>query len=258
MAVKPEQKLGIYIHIPFCHSKCDYCDFYSLAGREGDMDAYQKALLAHIKETAPLARHMEVDTIYFGGGTPSFLGADALATILTTIRRSFDVDPNAEITFEANPDSVSDQLLRRVRAEGFNRISLGVQNDDDEMLKKLGIEGFRQKSQKHSWKVCLIGFFSDFVGAAFLLGVLYLTDIILPNEIGESISYGLSWKPNLYSIIVILISIAISGVLIYVLNRWMLKKDPELNKEQIRRIALNLAVFTAPYLFLIPSSLIYR
>lgn len=125
-------------------------------------------------------------------------------------------------------------------------------------MKKLGIEDCRQKASKHSWKVCLIGFFSDFLGAAFLLGVLYLTDIILPNEIGESISYGLSWMPNLYSVVIILIAIAISGVLIYVLNRWMLKKDPELNMEQIRRIALNLAVFTAPYLFLIPSSLIYR
>lgn len=125
-------------------------------------------------------------------------------------------------------------------------------------MKKLGIEDCKQKTLKHSWKICLIGFFSDFIGAAFLLGVLYLTDIILPNEIGESISYGLSWKPNLYSILIILIAIAISGVLIYVLNRWMLKKDPELSKEQIHRIALNLAVFTAPYLFLIPSSLIYR
>ena len=125
-------------------------------------------------------------------------------------------------------------------------------------MKKLGIEDSKQKTLKHSWKICLIGFFSDFVGAVFLLGVLYLTDIILPNEIGESISYGLSWKPNLYSVLVILIAIAISGVLIYILNRWMLKKDPELSKEQIHRIALNLAVFTAPYLFLIPSSLIYR
>ena len=125
-------------------------------------------------------------------------------------------------------------------------------------MKKMGIEDSKQKTLKHSWKICLIGFFSDFVGAAFLLGILYLTDIILPNEIGESISYGLSWKPNLYSILIILIAIAISGILIYVLNRWMLKKDPELTKEQVRRIALNLAVFTAPYLFLIPSSLIYR
>ena len=63
-------KLGIYIHIPFCRSKCDYCDFYSLAGREDRMDAYQKALLAHIRETAPLAQGIPVDTIYFGGGTP--------------------------------------------------------------------------------------------------------------------------------------------------------------------------------------------
>ena len=64
-------KLGIYIHIPFCRIKCDYCDFYSLAGREDRMDAYQKALLAHIRETAPLAQGIPVDTVYFGGGTPS-------------------------------------------------------------------------------------------------------------------------------------------------------------------------------------------
>ncbi|MBQ6479058.1 MAG: hypothetical protein IJI44_06790 [Erysipelotrichaceae bacterium] len=125
-------------------------------------------------------------------------------------------------------------------------------------MKKLGIEDCKQKAQNHSWKVCLIGFFSDFVAAAFLLAFLYLTDIILPNELGESISYGLSWKPNLFSILIILIAIAIAGVLIYLLNRWMFKKDTDLGKEQIHRIALNLAIFTAPYLFLIPSSLIYH
>ena len=79
-----------------------------------------------------------MDTIYFGGGTPTFFGADGMAIILTTIRRNFDVDINAEITFEANPDSISDRLLHRLRAEGFNRVSLGIQSDDDEMLKKLG------------------------------------------------------------------------------------------------------------------------
>ncbi len=125
-------------------------------------------------------------------------------------------------------------------------------------MKKMSVEDYKQKAQKHSWKVCLIGFFSDFVGAAFLLAVLYLADIMLPNEAGESISYGLSWKPNLFSILVILVAILISAVLIYLLNRWMMKKDPELNREQIHRIALNLALFTAPYLYLIPSSLIYR
>ena len=70
-------KLGIYIHIPFCRSKCDYCDFYSLAGREDRMDAYQKALLAHIRETAPLAQGIPVDTVYFGGGHPQLVRGPA-------------------------------------------------------------------------------------------------------------------------------------------------------------------------------------
>ena len=79
-----------------------------------------------------------MDTIYFGGGTRSFFGADGLATILSAIRRNFDVDYNAEITFEANPDSISDSLLKRLKAEGFNRVSLGIQCADDEILKKIG------------------------------------------------------------------------------------------------------------------------
>ena len=131
--------LGIYVHVPFCRSKCQYCDFYSVAEKnEKLMDSYLDAMLAHIKETGPLAPGYKVDTVYFGGGTPSFFGADGMALILTAIRRSFDVDPEAEITFEANPDSVSDKLLVRLRAEGFNRVSLGVQSDDDDMLEKLG------------------------------------------------------------------------------------------------------------------------
>jgi len=131
--------LGIYVHVPFCRSKCLYCDFYSLT-EKGDklIDGYLDAICTHIKEQGALAPNYKVDTIYFGGGTPSFFGADGMATILTTIRRSFDVDNNAEITFEANPDSVSEQMLKRLRAEGFNRISLGVQTDDDALLKKLG------------------------------------------------------------------------------------------------------------------------
>ena len=131
--------LGIYVHIPFCRSKCQYCDFYSLACKDDAlMDSYLDAVCAHIKEAGALAPNYKVDSVYFGGGTPSYLGADALAIILTAIRRNFDVMPDAEITFEANPDSVTDKLLHRPRAEGFNRVSLGVQCDDDDILKKLG------------------------------------------------------------------------------------------------------------------------
>jgi len=131
--------LGIYIHVPFCRSKCQYCDFYSLTTKDDRlMDGYLDAMTKHIREAGALAPNHKVDTIYFGGGTPSFFGADGMATILTAIRRGFDVASDAEITFEANPDSVSDRLLRRLRAEGFNRVSLGVQSDDDEILQKLG------------------------------------------------------------------------------------------------------------------------
>lgn len=134
MASTSENKLGIYIHIPFCRSKCDYCDFYSLAGREGDMDTYQKALLVHIRETAPLARHMEVDTIYFGGGTPSYYGAKRLKELLSVLKKQFRVLRDAEITMEANPDSVDLKMLNSLRRVGFNRLSLGVQSACDELL----------------------------------------------------------------------------------------------------------------------------
>ena len=136
---KNKTPLGIYIHVPFCRSKCQYCDFYSLTNKDDKLiEDYLRAMCAHIKESGQLAPGYRVDTIYFGGGTPSFLGADGMATILTAIRRHFDVDSTAEITFEANPDSVSDKLLTRLRAEGFNRVSLGIQCDDDEILKKIG------------------------------------------------------------------------------------------------------------------------
>lgn len=131
--------LGIYVHVPFCRSKCQYCDFYSLADGDSHLqDEYLRAVCTHIKESGRQAPGYRVDTVYLGGGTPTMLGADGMAAILTAIRQSFDVSPSAEITFEANPDSVTPRLLRRLKGEGFNRVSLGVQNDDDEMLALLG------------------------------------------------------------------------------------------------------------------------
>ena len=132
--------LGIYIHIPFCRSKCQYCDFYSIGGsRDRRMvDNYLQALAVHFKETGALATDYVVDTVYFGGGTPSFFGADNLRRIFAELQHRFRVDKDAEITFEANPDSVSESLLKKLRAEGFNRMSLGVQSDRDDVLQKLG------------------------------------------------------------------------------------------------------------------------
>ena len=136
---RQKKPLGIYVHVPFCRSKCSYCDFYSICDTSRPVtDAYLDAVCEHIRETGPLAPDYLVDTIYFGGGTPSYFGADGMAVILSTIRRSFAVAPDAEITFEANPDSVTRKLLRRLKGEGFNRVSLGIQCDDDAILKALG------------------------------------------------------------------------------------------------------------------------
>ena len=96
--------LGLYIHVPFCRSKCQYCDFYSVTCKDDKlMDQYLDAVCDHIKEAGALAPNYKVDTIYFGGGTPSFFGAEGMAIILTTIRRHFDVDNNAEITSRPTP-----------------------------------------------------------------------------------------------------------------------------------------------------------
>ena len=131
--------LGIYVHIPFCRSKCAYCDFYSVTDADHRcMNAYLDAVCTHIREAGMLAPAYYVDTVYFGGGTPTYFGAEGLAQIMTVIRKSFDVSHSAEITFEANPDSVDLRLLKRLRSEGFNRVSLGIQCDNDRLLERIG------------------------------------------------------------------------------------------------------------------------
>lgn len=101
------------------------------------MDDYQKALIAHMTETAPLAKEYQVDTVYFGGGTPSYYGAKRLCELLKVIRRQFRVSKEAEITLEGNPDSVEVKMLTALRRAGFNRLSLGMQSACDAELAEL-------------------------------------------------------------------------------------------------------------------------
>ena len=134
-----ERTLGLYVHIPFCKSKCAYCDFYSLSRREDRMDDYCAALAAHLRRMAPQAAGVSVDTVYFGGGTPTLLGADRLCGLLDVIREVYRLAPGAEITLEANPDSALDAApLAQLRRAGFNRISLGMQSADDRELAEIG------------------------------------------------------------------------------------------------------------------------
>jgi oxygen-independent coproporphyrinogen-3 oxidase len=133
--------LGIYVHIPFCRSKCQYCDFYSLPKgpkTEEYMDKYEKALEAHIKEGGARAPQYEVDTVYFGGGTPSYFGAERLRQVYQCITKRFNVSKSAEVTLEANPDTITAKGCSRLLQTGFNRISIGVQSNNDQILKVLG------------------------------------------------------------------------------------------------------------------------
>ena len=140
MKATEKKPLGLYIHVPFCKSKCIYCDFYSLPGiSEEKMDAYTAAVIAHLTETAPRVTEHQVDTIYFGGGTPSLLGSKRLCRILKAIQKHFHIARDAEITLEANPDSAGDwKELRSLRRAGFNRISLGMQSACNEQLRRIG------------------------------------------------------------------------------------------------------------------------
>lgn len=129
--------LGLYLHIPFCRSKCDYCDFYSLAGREDRMDEYQKALVRHVVESSAVARNYPVDSIYIGGGTPTWYGEKRLLELLRTVKRHFCMAKDVEVTVEANPDSVDGKMLRHLRRAGVNRISMGMQSGSDEELRSV-------------------------------------------------------------------------------------------------------------------------
>ena len=136
---KPVKPLGLYIHIPFCKSKCIYCDFYSLPRAEDRMDRYVSALCRQLAEIAQRTTAHTVDSVYLGGGTPSYLGEKRLRRILKTVKKHYHLSRDAEITLEANPDSAGDwKALRALRRAGMNRLSLGVQSADDGLLRTLG------------------------------------------------------------------------------------------------------------------------
>lgn len=130
-------KIGLYIHIPFCKSKCGYCDFYSFVPDESTMDRYLDALLKRADEYAAVINRA-VDTIYIGGGTPSVFGGERIRRLIEKIRSRFSVTPDCEITVECNPSSVDEKLVERLKEAGVNRISMGLQSAVTRERKSLG------------------------------------------------------------------------------------------------------------------------
>ena len=128
---------GLYVHVPFCTQRCSYCDFYTQTDSRLRTD-YLRALRRELAERAAELDHEPLDTIYFGGGTPSQLPIDALRAIFRTIRAHYDVSSCREITLEANPDDLSADYLRQLHSQlPIRRISLGVQSFDDADLRRL-------------------------------------------------------------------------------------------------------------------------
>ena len=128
--------LGIYIHIPFCKSKCNYCDFNSFSG----IEHLQKDYCIALKHEIDNFHNKEniVNTIYFGGGTPTYLSSDLLVDLLKTVKENFTLSGNCEITTECNPATIDENGFRILYNAGFNRVSIGLQSCDDKLLKTLG------------------------------------------------------------------------------------------------------------------------
>lgn len=134
--------LGIYVHIPFCRAKCKYCDFNSYPGMELWKAPYVDALCREIQNSSVGGT---VDTVYFGGGTPTVLGPEQLIRILEALRKRFVLTQDCEITAECNPATMGYEGFRKLRSAGFNRLSIGLQSSDDAMLRSLGrIHTFRE------------------------------------------------------------------------------------------------------------------
>ena len=130
--------LGLYLHIPFCQTKCAYCDFAVVIGRDRRQTDYVGALTAEIVGWGKALGRPSVETLYLGGGTPSVLAPGQVAALIEACRAAFDVEPAAEVSLEVNPGTVDREALRELRAAGVTRLSLGVQVFEDAQLRELG------------------------------------------------------------------------------------------------------------------------
>ena len=172
--------IGIYIHIPFCDGKCYYCSFFSRCANETEYDRYTEKLIERIKESGVKYPRL-VDTIYFGGGTPSVLGADRLCMILDVVKASFSVAEDAEITVEANPASAGMIDFAKLREVGFNRLSIGLQSSHDTELKALGRRHSADDAKETVLSAQRAGF--DNISLDLMLAIPYQTDQSLADSV---------------------------------------------------------------------------
>ena len=203
-----EKEIGLYIHMPFCKQKCYYCDFVSYPNRYEMVERYIKCLKSEIAQYANENRIMHehglepkfiIKTIYIGGGTPSSIDEFYILNIMETIKASFEIDEDAEITIEVNPGTASKEKLIAYREAGINRISIGLQAVQDRLLKSIGrIHNYSDFENTFEW-AREVGF--DNINVDLMLA--------LPNQtlddLKESVKTIVNLKPehiSVYSLIV--------------------------------------------------------
>ncbi len=169
-----DHAIGIYIHIPFCSGKCPYCDFYSVSPDGKLKQEYCAALEREMTRYAGLP----VDTVYFGGGTPTLMGGELLTRLLGSVKDTFVVDRDAEITFEMNPRTADPEMLRILKAAGFNRVSMGLQSGVDSELAALGRRHTLADAQNAAADIRAAGF--DNLSLDLMLGI--------PGQTSESLA----------------------------------------------------------------------
>jgi oxygen-independent coproporphyrinogen III oxidase len=198
------ETVSLYLHIPFCHTRCYYCDFNTYAGILPLREPYVRALLTEIDMAGRMAQHADgtprrTRTIFFGGGTPSLLTIGQVTRLLDTCRQAFAVDQDAEITLEANPGTLSPEQLPGLRAAGVNRLSMGAQSFDAQLLETLGRIHSPEEIVQALYNARAAGFTS--INLDFMFG--------LPGQTmrhwRETLDRALSLRPehlSLYSLII--------------------------------------------------------
>lgn len=175
--------LGLYFHVPFCKSKCPYCDFYSLKYRSDYSEKYTEAVIKNIIGYSERYGKIKADTVYFGGGTPTLLDQKYYKKIFLALNNYFDIAENAEISLEANPVTITPEFIRALSETGFNRISIGVQSMNDNELKILGRLHDSDRAEKSI--LCAYDNGIKNISADIMLGIIEQTQESITNTLNR-------------------------------------------------------------------------
>jgi len=192
----PASALGVYVSIPFCRAKCSFCNFASGVSSPAIVDAYVTKLCQEIAAAAMTAERLHadlpraVDTVYFGGGTPSLLEPAQLRRIFTALRQTFQIMPGAEITLEAAPGQITDAVLAEAQGQGVNRVSLGVQSFVDRESAAVGRSHTQRDCTREILRLQAAGVSN--VGADLIAGLPYQTPASWQHSLDVAISIGLT------------------------------------------------------------------